>query len=72
LSQHLDPAQGEVDRGPRPVRRREDDPDRVDEATAILQGFPNDGPSRFYLQQAQRLAAQPLPDWDGIVRMATK
>jgi adenylate cyclase len=45
---------------------------RWDEATAILQGFPNDGPSRFYLQQAQRLAAQPLPDWDGIVRMATK
>lgn len=39
LVQHLDPVQGEVDRGPRSVRRREDDPDRVDEATAILRGL---------------------------------
>ena len=39
FAQHLDPVRGEVDRGPRPVRRLEDDLDRVDEASAILQGL---------------------------------
>jgi adenylate cyclase len=40
---------------------------------AILQEFPDDGPSRFYLPRAQRLAAEPpSANWDGVVRMAAK
>ncbi|NML18046.1 CHASE2 domain-containing protein [Azohydromonas caseinilytica] len=50
---------------------------RWDEAVArwstLLEEFPDDGPSRFYLARAQRLAAEPPPaDWDAVVRMSTK
>lgn len=41
--------------------------------SAILQEFPDDGPSRFYVQRARRHAAEPPgDDWDAVVRMATK
>jgi hypothetical protein len=36
LANHLDPSSGTVDRGPRAIKRPYDDPDRVDEAAAIL------------------------------------
>ena len=50
---------------------------RWDEAvarwSALLEEFPGDGPSRFYLPRAQRLAAEPPPaDWDAVVRMSAK
>jgi adenylate cyclase len=50
---------------------------RWDEAvmrwSAILQRFPNDGPSRFYLQRTRHHAADPPPaDWDAVERMTSK
>lgn len=50
---------------------------RWDEAaarwSAILQKFPNDGPSRFYLQRTRHHVAEPPPaDWDAVERMASK
>lgn len=48
----------------------------TDAATAwstILERFPNDGPSRFYLQRVLRHATEPPPaDWTGVERMASK
>ena len=41
--------------------------------SAILQAYPDDGPSRFYLRLAKSQALEPPPhDWDGVVRMASK
>lgn len=38
----------------------------------LLEEFPQDGPSRFYLRIALSHAAEPPPRWDGIIRMAAK
>jgi len=47
--------------------------DAVMRCAALLHAFPDDGPSRFYLQLASRHAADPPPpEWDAIVRMTTK
>lgn len=41
--------------------------------SAILQRLPNDGPSCFYLERAQRFAETPPPaDWQSIERIASK
>ena len=41
--------------------------------SAILHEFPDDGPSRFYIEQAKRHAAAPPPaQWDAVVRMSSK
>jgi adenylate cyclase len=50
---------------------------RWDEAAArwadILQRFPNDGPSHFYLLRTRQHAADPPPaDWDAVERMTSK
>jgi class 3 adenylate cyclase/CHASE2 domain-containing sensor protein len=50
---------------------------RWDEAvakwTVILNDFPDDGPSRFYLPRARSHAAEPpAADWDAVVRMTAK
>jgi adenylate cyclase len=50
---------------------------RWDEAqahwSAILQRFPNDGPSRFYVERTRRHTAEPpAADWDAVERMASK
>ncbi len=41
--------------------------------SALLQIFPGDGPSRFYLERTRRHAAgPPAADWDGVEPMASK
>jgi adenylate cyclase len=44
--------------------------------SALLQSFPNDGASRFYLQRVPQFAAEApaegAAEWDGVVRMTSK